>query len=127
MKFASTRGGIAPTSLDIALAAGLAPDGGLYVPERIPRLSLQRAGATLADTATTVLAPWFCESKLQAALDSLCADAFDFPAPLRPLSSPDDHLLELISGKIRAIPGVVSTETFMYLRLRKQTYSWGVR
>ena len=39
----------------------------------------------------------------------------------------DDHLLELISGTIRAIPGVCTTETFMYLRLRKQTYSWGVR
>jgi Lrp/AsnC family transcriptional regulator for asnA, asnC and gidA len=39
----------------------------------------------------------------------------------------DDHLLELISGKIRNIPGVVRTETFMYLDLRKQTYSWGVR
>jgi Lrp/AsnC family transcriptional regulator for asnA, asnC and gidA len=39
----------------------------------------------------------------------------------------DDHLLELISGKIRRIPGVVRTETFMYLKLRKQTYSWGVR
>ncbi len=39
----------------------------------------------------------------------------------------DDHLLELISGTIRAIPGVSTTETFMYLRLRKQTYSWGVR
>jgi Lrp/AsnC family transcriptional regulator, regulator for asnA, asnC and gidA len=39
----------------------------------------------------------------------------------------DDHLLSLISGKIRTIEGVVSTETFMYLRLRKQTYSWGVR
>ena len=39
----------------------------------------------------------------------------------------DDHLLSLISGKIRGIEGVVSTETFMYLRLRKQTYSWGVR
>ena len=39
----------------------------------------------------------------------------------------DDHLLELISGKIRNIPGVVRTETFMYLNLRKQTYSWGVR
>ncbi len=39
----------------------------------------------------------------------------------------DEHLLALISGRIRAIPGVVSTETFMYLRLRKQTYSWGVR
>ncbi|WP_148614521.1 Lrp/AsnC family transcriptional regulator [Nocardioides rubriscoriae] len=39
----------------------------------------------------------------------------------------DEHLLELISSKIRAIEGVVSTETFMYLSLRKQTYSWGVR
>ena len=38
----------------------------------------------------------------------------------------DDHLLSLISGQIRTIEGVVSTETFMYLRLRKQTYSWGV-
>jgi Lrp/AsnC family transcriptional regulator for asnA, asnC and gidA len=39
----------------------------------------------------------------------------------------DDHLLELLSGKIRTIPGVESTETFMYLKLQKQTYSWGVR
>jgi Lrp/AsnC family transcriptional regulator, regulator for asnA, asnC and gidA len=38
----------------------------------------------------------------------------------------DDHLLDLISGRIRAVDGVASTETFMYLRLRKQTYSWGV-
>lgn len=39
----------------------------------------------------------------------------------------DEELLELVSAKIRAIEGVVSTETFMYLQLRKQTYSWGVR
>ncbi|MDF1602787.1 Lrp/AsnC family transcriptional regulator [Nocardioides sp. YIM 152315] len=39
----------------------------------------------------------------------------------------DEHLLELISGRIRAIEGVQATETFMYLSLRKQTYSWGVR
>jgi Lrp/AsnC family transcriptional regulator for asnA, asnC and gidA len=39
----------------------------------------------------------------------------------------DAHLLELISSKIRSLDGVVSTETFMYLKLRKQTYSWGVR
>jgi len=38
----------------------------------------------------------------------------------------DDHLLELISMKIRSIPNVESTETFMYLKLQKQTYSWGV-
>ena len=39
----------------------------------------------------------------------------------------DDHLLELISTRIRVIDGVHSTETFMYLKLQKQTYSWGVR
>jgi Lrp/AsnC family transcriptional regulator for asnA, asnC and gidA len=39
----------------------------------------------------------------------------------------DEHLLEVISLKIRRISGVVGTETFMYLKLRKQTYSWGVR
>lgn len=39
----------------------------------------------------------------------------------------DDVLLNLISGRIRAIEGVTDTETFMYLKLRKQTYAWGVR
>ena len=39
----------------------------------------------------------------------------------------DEALLHVLSNKIRTIPGVDSTETFMYLKLRKQTYSWGVR
>ncbi len=39
----------------------------------------------------------------------------------------DERLLDLISNQIRAVPGVQTTETFMYLRLEKQTYSWGVR
>ena len=39
----------------------------------------------------------------------------------------DEALLHVLSKKIRTIPGVESTETFMYLKLRKQTYSWGVR
>ena len=39
----------------------------------------------------------------------------------------DEDLLTLVSDKIRSIEGVTSTETFMYLQLRKQTYSWGVR
>ncbi|GII83106.1 transcriptional regulator [Sphaerisporangium siamense] len=38
----------------------------------------------------------------------------------------DSHLLEIL-GKIRAIPTVRATETFVYLKLRKQTYSWGTR
>ncbi|MFP5252876.1 MAG: Lrp/AsnC family transcriptional regulator [Actinomycetes bacterium] len=39
----------------------------------------------------------------------------------------DEALLHVLTHKIRAIEDVVSTETFMYLKLRKQTYSWGVR
>ena len=39
----------------------------------------------------------------------------------------DDDLLNLVSTRIRAIPGVVSTETFVYLKLRKQLYNWGTR
>ncbi|GAA5062969.1 Lrp/AsnC family transcriptional regulator for asnA, asnC and gidA [Thermocatellispora tengchongensis] len=38
----------------------------------------------------------------------------------------DQHLLDIL-GKIRAIPTVRATETFVYLKLRKQTYSWGTR
>jgi len=39
----------------------------------------------------------------------------------------DEDLLDIISSRIRTLDGVVATETFMYLKLRKQTYSWGVR
>ncbi len=39
----------------------------------------------------------------------------------------DDALLQLISERIRAIHGVKSTETFVYLKLRKQHYNWGTR
>ena len=39
----------------------------------------------------------------------------------------DDHLLEMINKRIRALPGVRSTESFVYLKLRKQTYTWGTR
>ena len=38
----------------------------------------------------------------------------------------DDHLLEIL-GQVREIPAVTSTETFVYLKLHKQTYSWGTR
>jgi Lrp/AsnC family transcriptional regulator for asnA, asnC and gidA len=43
------------------------------------------------------------------------------------VSTGDEELLELVSRRIRSVPGVRTTETFMYLRLAKQTYSWGVR
>ncbi len=39
----------------------------------------------------------------------------------------DDHLLDLITEHIRTLPGVRSTETFVYLKLNKQHYNWGTR
>lgn len=39
----------------------------------------------------------------------------------------DDRLLDIIGDRISSIPDVASTETFVYLRLAKQTYAWGVR
>jgi Lrp/AsnC family transcriptional regulator for asnA, asnC and gidA len=39
----------------------------------------------------------------------------------------DAHLLDIMNNKIRTIPGVRSTETFVYLKLRKQIYTWGTR
>ncbi len=65
-----------------------------------------------------------------AALDEvdyvvITAGSFDVLAEV--VCESDDHLLEIISRGIRRIPGVISTETLVYLRLRKQTYSWGVR
>jgi Lrp/AsnC family transcriptional regulator for asnA, asnC and gidA len=39
----------------------------------------------------------------------------------------DADLLRLLNDHVRSIPGVVSTETSIYLSLRKQTYQWGTR
>jgi Lrp/AsnC family transcriptional regulator for asnA, asnC and gidA len=65
-----------------------------------------------------------------AALDEVdyvvvTAGSYDVLAEV--VAESDEHLLEIISDRIRSIDGVLNTETFMYLHLRKQTYSWGVR
>ncbi|WP_202239249.1 Lrp/AsnC family transcriptional regulator [Actinacidiphila reveromycinica] len=65
-----------------------------------------------------------------AALDEveyvvLTAGSFDLLVEI--VCEDDDHLLEMINKRIRALPGVRSTETFVYLKLRKQTYTWGTR
>ncbi|MFC5571520.1 threonine synthase [Lysobacter yangpyeongensis] len=101
MHFTSTR---TPTrvSIDTALSAGLAPDGGLYVPVDIPASALAQAQPTLAQTAQALLAPYFDASNLRDALPAICADAFDFPAPLRCLSSQNTWLLELFHGPTAA-------------------------
>jgi Lrp/AsnC family transcriptional regulator for asnA, asnC and gidA len=76
------------------------------------------------------------EGELESVADALAAmDEVDYVVItagsfdiLVELVVEDDHqLLEVLSTRIRSLPGVVSTESFMYLSLRKQTYSWGVR
>ena len=37
----------------------------------------------------------------------------------------DERLLDLVNDRLRALPGVRTTETFIYLRIQKQTYAWG--
>ncbi|UMG94427.1 Lrp/AsnC ligand binding domain-containing protein [Nocardioides sp. TF02-7] len=53
------------------------------------------------------------------------AGTFDILAEV--VAESDEELLSVVSERIRGVPGVVSTETFVYLSLRKQVYSWGVR
>lgn len=60
-------------------------------------------------------------------VDYVVVTAGSYDLLVEVVAESDEHLLELISGRIRAIEGVTATETFMYLSLRKQTYSWGVR
>ncbi len=60
-------------------------------------------------------------------VDYVVITAGSFDLLVEVVCESDDHLLDLISRSIRTVEGVVATETFMYLSLRKQTYSWGVR
>lgn len=55
----------------------------------------------------------------------ICAGGYDLLAEL--VCTDDEHLLRLLNDTIRTIPGVRSTETFVYLKLAKQTYTWGTR
>jgi Lrp/AsnC family transcriptional regulator, regulator for asnA, asnC and gidA len=53
----------------------------------------------------------------------LTAGSFDIMVEV--VCRDDDGLLELLNGTIRMIPGVVETEVFTYLQLKKQQYNWG--
>jgi len=55
----------------------------------------------------------------------LTAGSFDVLAEI--VCENDEDLIELLNKRIRQIPGVHSTETFVYLKLQKQFYNWGTR
>lgn len=104
----STRGANPAATISQAIAAGLAPDGGLYVPEALPRLdpSAFDPHGTLADTAARLLAPFFAGDALADELPAICAEALDFATPLRRLPQRDAWMLELFHGPTAAFKDV---------------------
>ncbi len=103
MHYLSTRGEAPAATLSEAIERGLAPDGGLYVPEAFPAADLAalRAAPDLATTAARLLEPFFAGDPLAAQLEAICAEAFDFPAPLRALRD-GTAVLELFHGPTAA-------------------------
>ncbi|HEY8521361.1 MAG TPA: threonine synthase [Gammaproteobacteria bacterium] len=107
MRFHSTRGS-EQQDLVGAILTGLAADGGLFVPEELPRFDpASLRGETFPEIAAELLAPFFRGSELEDALADICADALDFPLPLRPLT-PNGELsvLELFHGPTAAFKDV---------------------
>jgi threonine synthase len=105
IRYHSTRSAGPTVPISQAIAAGLAPDGGLYVPQLLPSLapSTFDPHGSLADTAATLLAPFFAGDALADELPAICAEAFTFDAPLRPLPAhPDTLMLELFHGPTSA-------------------------
>ena len=59
-------------------------------------------------------------------IDYVVVTAGSFDVMAEVICEDDDHLLELLQ-RIRNIPTVRTTESFVYLKLRKQLYNWGTR
>ena len=102
MRFVSTRDANLTASLSKAITQGIAPDGGLYVPSPIPAIAASEieSGPDLASTASATLRPFAAGDELEPALDAVCREAFNFPAPLVPLSGAPGpaSVLELFHG-----------------------------
>jgi threonine synthase len=109
MRYVSTRGLAPAVGFREALMAGLAPDGGLYVPERLPVLPPERwaelRAAPLSRAATMLLAPMLSGEMQPEELERLLADALDFPIPLVHLGS-GLSVLELFHGPTFAFKDV---------------------
>ncbi len=106
VKYVSTRGNAPVLDFDDVLLAGLARDGGLYLPETWPRFSADEIralrGLPYAELATRVMAPFVAGCLTEAELGDLVTASyagFDHPAvaPLRQIG-PDQWVMELFHG-----------------------------
>lgn len=109
MRFLSTGGRAPAVSLGVALRQGLAPDGGLYLPETLPPLPESffntLPGTPLVATATAVLRQLLGEEIPASELAALVAEALDFEIPLVPLTE-RIWVLELFHGPTLAFKDV---------------------
>ena len=104
MKAVSTRGKAPAVNISEAIAAGLAPDGGLYMPVAWPAFAASDfdGAESTADVALRMLAPFFEGDALADALPAICADAFAVEPPLRRFGAANDYVLELFHGPTAA-------------------------
>jgi len=106
MRFASSRGGAPLVSLSQAMAQGLAPDGGLYVPSELPTIDVQAlpTRVSLPEIARLSLARFFAGDGLRDELGAITHAALNFPAPTTPVAAARDplYVLELYHGPTAA-------------------------
>ena len=109
MRYRSTRGAPA-VGLDEALIQGIAPDGGLFLPERLPEFALRQFddADSIADVANVVLAPFFEQSSLRDDLRGIIDETFGFDIPVVELATEPGWcgLLELFHGPTAAFKDI---------------------
>jgi threonine synthase len=108
MQFVTTRGGAA-ASFTTALSRGLAPDGGLYVPERFEPWTAQELARlprrTLTEIGLRTLRPFTRGDVDPATLEAVVVEALNFSIPLAEVE-PGIHILELFHGPTLAFKDV---------------------
>jgi threonine synthase len=106
LRFVSSRGGAPPVSLSEAIAQGLAPDGGLYVPTHLPVIdpAAFRGLSRLPDVGRAALDGFFEGDRLRASLRPIVDAALDVSAPTTAVAGASDPLfaLELFHGPTAA-------------------------
>jgi threonine synthase len=102
MIFRSTRGQSPDVGFSAALLQGLAPDGGLYVPDSWPDLS-GVAPAALPDVGASLVGAFAAGDALATQVPDITRDAFNFPAPVVRLPAAEPlRVLELFHGPTAA-------------------------
>jgi len=109
MRYMSTRGG-GSVSLDDALRQGIAANGGLFLPERLPTFSVTdfATANTIPAVARVLLKPFFDGSALAAQIDAILGETFSFPIPTThlPADAGSLSMLELYHGPTAAFKDV---------------------